>query len=125
MDQSKPDFFTQKKNKQNKTESPPVDVVVVRIEAAEGDQTADGQPVRVEDLADGVDPHLGLGQFGQIGRQVVGDAVGGAGQRRPAHQQHRQQTVREQHHKVQHLRRSFVSVFPSRVGIRSVYQPGS
>jgi len=57
-------------------------------------------------LGDRVDPHLRLAQLGQVGHHVELDALGGAGQSDAAHQQDRQQEVREQRREVDHLKYS-------------------
>lgn len=81
-----------------------VDVVRELIVASEGNKCSQTQAVREEDLCDGVDPHLGLPQLGQIRGDVELDAFHGAGQSDSTDQQDGEQHVWEQSGEIHNLR---------------------
>lgn len=80
-----------------------VHVVVVLVVAAEGDESSQAQTVREENLRHGIDPHVGLAELRQIGRDVELDALHGAGQCDASEQEDGQQDVGEQRGEIHDL----------------------
>lgn len=88
-----------------------VHVVIVLVVGPERNESSKSEPVREEDLCHGVDPDLGVAQFGEVGHEVELDAEEGAGQCDASNEEDREEDVGEQGREVDHLSRP-LDTFP-------------